>query len=254
MNKRDVFLLVLFIALVAFGLFIIKSYKFKEADNTIILENAYQADKETEEALKNLDSRSKKASLIKKASTNEKVISLVFQGLSDGETSEKIANLANQHRQAIPFAVSGNIALEGSEIIKKISDHGFSFVNNTLIEDRDLRKFTSQELVRDFVRTNKIIELTSGQKAPFLLGKKSNYNDNYLQAAYVSENRKVIQPTEFLNYQSFKSYEELYNYFSSLERGSLLVFKLDGILSEDQYEKQKADGKEDLTKEPGKSG
>ncbi len=252
MNRKEILLLVLFLALVFTSLFIIKSYKYKDLGDVEALSNKYEADKEIEEALKKLNFRTTKAGLIRKASTNEKVISLVFQGLSDEQTVGRVVSLADQYKTTIPFAVSGNVAAEGSEIIKKISDQGFSFVNNTLIEDRELKKFSSKDLVRDFVRSNKIIESTSGQRASLLLGKKSDYSDAYLKAAFASENKKVIEPSAFLNYQSFKSYEELYNYFSSLDRGSLLVFKMDGILSADQFVSQKADGKEDVTKEHGK--
>lgn len=252
MNKKEIFWLLLFVVLVFSGLFLVKSYKFKDSGAPVSLDSLYLADEEIEAALKKLNTTTNKASQITKASTNEKVISLVFQGLPDGETASRIARLAEQYKRNLPFAVSGNLAAEGSDTMKKLSKQGFSFINNTLIADRDLKKFKSQDLVRDFVTANKIIEMTSGQKSSLLLGKRSDYSDSYLKAAYASGNQQVIEPSAFLNYQSFKSYEELYNYFSSLERGSLLVIKMDGILNTDQYENSKADGREDVSKEHGK--
>lgn len=200
---------------------------FNESDNT----------KEIEIALDNLLKDDTKSKIIEKISTKEKIISLTFQGLSDSDTNKQVLDLIHEYDNKFDFFVSGILAAENSNFVEELDRKGHRIASNTLEQSKKMERYSQEELVEDFVRTN-IVFKTIIKKAPTnLMCNNTIYTDDLLKAAYASGNKTVVIPTEYLSYQSFKDYNQVLNYVKNLKKGSIITIKMDGVLEEDEYSK-----------------
>lgn len=213
----------------------------------------YGAKKEIEIALKNLSDEDRKAKIIKRVDTKEKVIALTFQGLSDSETNEKILDLITKYRYKANFFIPAISAAENSDFVKKIHDKGHRIGSNTLVPSSNMHEFTQKELIEDFVRTNVVFERIIGEKPITLLCNNTKYTDDLLKAAYASGHKMVVQPTKYLSYQSFMHYGQVLGYVSRLDRGSILTVKMDGVLEEGEHDQPPDPAKPAIDKQPGLS-
>lgn len=187
-------------------------------------------------AIKELDESDEKAEIISSINASDNIISLNFQGLSDSQTNETVYNLINDYNAKSQFFVTGNQAAENSRFIKKLSKNKQHISSNTLYGKIKMETLNQIELVNDFVRANYIIKDISGKHPQYLMANSTKYTDDLLRAAYVSDNKGIIMPSAYLNYQSFKNYDELLDYIKSIDKGSIIMIKMDGVLTEEEYQ------------------
>ena len=209
-----------------------------------------EIEQEVEKALLELDKSSEFANIITSVETNDPILSLSFIGLSDDNTNKTVMNLLNAHKANTPFFVSGNTAAENSEFVKKLRKNKYSIESNTLHGKKHLEDLSNVELVNDLVRANFVIKNLTNIHPTYLIANSTNYTDEFLRVAYVANNKNVVKPSHFLNYQSFKSYDEVLNYFKKIDKGAIVVVKMDGILEEDEFESPIKDEKPAEDKRP----
>lgn len=192
----------------------------------------------------------KKAEVISDVKTSEKIVALTFQGLADTQTNKEIRKLLNIYHRKASFFVPGITAAEDAEVIKALYKDGNKIESNSLKETKHMEKASNQELVKDFCDTNSIIGSIIKATPEVLLCNSSKYTPELLKAAYASGNRKVIKSTHYLNYQSFKNYSQVQAYVNSLKEGSILTFKMKGVLDKDEYEPAVRNAKPAIDKAP----
>lgn len=212
---------------------------FRSGSNGIgynLAKNLYDATDEILLALNNLSQQAGKAEIITAVDTSEKVIGLVFQGLSSAEINYRILQLLSEYRIQADFFLTGMLAAENSDFLIELQNKGHRIGSNTLHGFRKMENCAQEELLDDFARANTIIKSVTGKKPHLLMCNGTVYTDNLLEAAYAAGHKKVVKSTVFLNYQSFKNYTQVLNYVKNLKKGSIITIKMAGVLEEDEYD------------------
>lgn len=212
---------------------------FRDSNNLIeemiVNKIQYNASKEIDEALIRLNTEKKKATIISGVETNENIIALTFDGLTDRETMKEIFKLMNDTSSKATFFVPGIEAAEDSDTVKLITENHQKFGNYTLSASKEILNDSQEEQIEDLCRTNVILKTILGVQPTLLKCNTTNYNDAILESAYASNLNQVVSANEYLNYQSFTSYEMTNNYIKNLKKGSIVTIKLDGVLDENEY-------------------
>lgn len=213
--------------------------------------NSYDITEQINIALDKLSKEDTMAEIITQVDTKEKVIALTFQGLSDLQTNEQILDLITRYNRKVDFFIPGVLVMEDSNFVEKIYKRGHRIGSNALLQAKNMEQYSTEELIDDFVRTNTIFQTIIKKKPTTLMCNSTIYTEHLLKAAYASGNIQVIQPTKFLNYQSFKDYNQVLNYVNKLEQGSIITIKMDGVLESDEYNNPPEPAKPAIDKQPG---
>lgn len=191
------------------------------------------------------------ADIIKDIKTSDNVIALTFQGLSDTQTNKEILKLLKNNKRKVSFFIPGISAAEDEESVHAIFAEGHKIESNTLLATKHLETYSQKDLVEDFCNANSIIQTIVNVNPEILLCNATEYTPELLKAAYASGNHKVLQSTHYLNYQSFRNYEQVAAYISKLEKGSILTFKMNGVLDKEEYEPAEREETPAIDKAPG---
>jgi len=253
MKKKHI-VVVIMVLLVSFliGTFIYRDYSVDSSSGKVGIKkkSRYDASEEIKEALKTIDS-SKRAELITNVNASSNIVALSFEGLADKATMEQITGLLDKYGVKATFFLPGIKAAEDDSVVKNIEKGGHDIGSGTLSSTKRMENLTQKELVTDFCSTNKILEYTTGKVPVLLKCSATVYNDNILTAAYASGNKYVVSSDHYLSYQSFKNYEEAYGYVKSLEKGTIISIKLEGVLDDFEYGKKREEEKPAVDKLPG---
>lgn len=246
MKKRYmeiVIVLLVLVSIITAILFVV----FRNRNNKATMTNTllYDASDAVELAKKRLSKDKDQAKVITDIKTTEKIVALTFQGLSDKETNKKILELMNRHERKGTFFVPGILAAEDDETIAAMYKNGHKIGSNTLKGSKHLENYSQEELVKDFALANNIIETWTKTTPNILLCNSTDYTSEILQAAFASGNEKVVKSTHFLNYQSFKNYEQVLEYITGIENGAIITIKMNGVLDETEYNPEKVTAKPD---------
>lgn len=214
---------------------------FKDGNNLVdeiyINKIQYDATSEIDEANNKLQTDKKKAGIISGTGTNENVVALTFDGLTDESTMEKIVNMLSEYNMKGTFFVPGIKAAEDGAAVKTIANANQKIGNYTLSEAKDIGSYTQFEQIEDFCRTNVILGKISGQEPSLLKCNVTEYSDQILEASYASNLPQVVLSNQYISFQSFSSYEMTANYIKNLKKGSIVSIKLEGVLDDSEYNK-----------------
>jgi len=199
----------------------------------------YNSEKKIEKALKSIKSNSHKASVITDINTPEKEVAITFDGLTDMATMQKLLDLLETHEMKGTFFVPGIGAAEDPDTVQAIVKAKQEIGSYSLSGKKHMEKLTVEELIEDYCRTNVILNGLIGKEPKLLKCNVTDYTEDVLKAAYVSNVKSVVSSNRFLNYQSFSSYEMALGYVRKLAPGSIISIKVEGYLGAEEYEPQK---------------
>lgn len=249
-RKKIMILIAAFVCIFTFGVATYISYINSHKSKEDIFIYTEDNDDEQDMMLTTVDTY-KKSEIISNVTTSSSILSLSFEGLEDDEIITEILNLLDKYNIKATFIVSGIDAAENPDIVKKIKDKGHEIGNASLIDKKNLNEKSKEELIHDFSKSNKILEDIINDKVKLLKLKSTEYSDDMLEAAYAIGDEYVLDSDIYLNYQSFKNYEETYGYINRLKNGSILSIKLNGVLDETEYSKKENNEKQAIDKKVG---
>lgn len=251
-KKRNIkwnFILVILMIIVVIVCFL-KANKYNFNENLILeKESMYDASKEIEVAKERVKD-GKRAEVLSKVNSNENKIALNFEGLAEKSIMDDILKILKQEKIKSTFFITGIEAGEDIDTLSKIKSEGHSIGSLSLSGKTHMEELDKTDLISDFCRSNKIINVVTKQSPVLLKCNSTIYTPSVLEAAYASENTKVVETTNYINYQSFKSYEETYNYIKNLSKGSILSIKVKGVLDEFEYNINKNEKNPAIDKKP----
>ena len=248
-NIKWNFILVILIVIVV-AICFLKANKYNFNENLILeKESMYDASKEIEAAKERVKD-GKRAEVLSKVDSNENKIALNFEGLAEKSIMDDILKILKQEKIKGTFFITGIEAGEDIDTLSKIKSEGHSIGSLSLSGKTHMEELDKTELISDFCRSNKIINVVTKQNPVLLKCNSTIYTPSVLEAAYASENTKVVEATNYINYQSFKSYEETYNYIKNLSKGSILSIKVKGVLDEFEYNINKSEENPAIDKKP----
>lgn len=245
-------LTIIILASIVIAVFIYKNYKVNNKTEEIIInkESIYNASEEIKEALAAVDGN-KKAEIISNVDSSLNMVSVSFDGLSNKDTMIKITDLLNHYGVKATFFISGIKAAENTDIVKIIQKSGQDIGSGTLSGTKNMESLSKKELVTDFCRSNKILKTITGEEPILLKCNSTTYNDNVLTTAYASGNKYVVSSDHYLSFQSFKNYNQAYEYTRNLKNGTLISIKLEGVLDSSEYVEKRKEEKPAVNKEAG---
>lgn len=226
----------------------IKTYNNKE--NIINSRSNYDSSQEIKYALNSLNTE-KKAKVLTDVETESNIVALSFESIDDKETMENILKLLNEYEIKATFFVSGIKGAEDPKIIESIKKAGHEIGSQTLSETKTMEKLSNEELLTNFCKANKILETITGEKPKLLKCNSTIYTDNVLSTAYASGNVYVVKSNHYINYQSFKDYNQAKGYIKNIQNGSIISIKVQGILDDSEYKVEKKEEKPAIDKEVG---
>lgn len=251
-KKRNIkwnFILVILIVIVV-AICFLKANKYNFNENLILeKESMYDASKEIEAAKERVKD-GKRAEVLSKVDSNENKIALNFEGLAEKSIMDDILKILKQEKIKSTFFITGIEAGEDIDTLSKIKSEGHSIGSLSLSGKTHMEEIDKNDLISDFCRSNKIINVVTKQSPTLLKCNSTIYTPSVLEAAYASENTKVVEVSNYVNYQSFKSYEETYNYIKNLSKGSILSVKVKGVLDEFEYNRNKNEENPAIDKKP----
>lgn len=183
------------------------------------------------------------AELISGVDTIVNAISLNFEGMASPTVMNTILELLKRYNGKAYFFLPAIQAAEYDKIVTQIKEAGHEIGSNTLNQEEQIEKFTKEEMIGNFCRSENILEILSNEKITLLKCNNTEYTNSVLSAAKASGYEQVVAGENYINFQSFTSYEMTLDYISHLKRGSILSIKLNGVLSDMEY-------KREITKQP----
>ncbi len=193
----------------------------------------YDASKEYQEALDKYNEGCESVKIIRDDNTiPEKQIALILQGAEDNVLVERAIELLEDHKIKASFAVTAVEAAEDDNTVKLIKQKGHELVDNGLNGDDALDTMSDEEIIYDLVSSRKVFSTLTDFAPNKLLLNNPYYTGNIRTAAKACGYAKLIAPTpgKYLNAKSFADKEKAGEYAARLSNGSIVVFKLNGII------------------------
>lgn len=176
------------------------------------------------------------AKLLRGVETDRKVISLIFEGFTDNDTMNALADTLKSRGVPAVFFLSGITANEHPQVLKKLVLSGFAIGSYGMSGGKHLEEVSPYENARRFEFAQKEIEAACGVKPSLIRCNGTEYTDGVLRAVTAAGLDAAVEPTAYLNHKSFRTQEEAEIYAMNVLRGSIITFKLGQELDENEYD------------------
>lgn len=240
MEKKNNKLPVILFLIVVIVIFMIIMSIFVRSRNKDLADNILKDDKilydyNSSHALEKLKSENGKASIIDRFQSDDNIIALTFDGMTDTEDMIKIKDILNKYNVEASFFIEGIRAAEDADTVGEIFKDGYDIENYTLSGKKHLEKLNQNEQVKNFDKSQFVLSKVVGEEPEILKCNVTNYNNEILESAHAAGIKYMIKPEHMLSASSFKSYEEAFGYISKLKSGDIISFKLNEELDEEEY-------------------
>ena len=158
--------------------------------------------------------------------TDQDVISLVFEGFTDEESMEQLLNVLQDMKVAAVFFVTGKVADEHPDLVRKIRQAGCEIGNYGLTGAKKMEMNSADENIYAFRKTQELVYRAIGQTPRYARMNGSEYTDTLLRAVSAAGLEAAVMPTLFLNHKSFSTEEDAEAYARNVIRGSIVSVKL----------------------------
>ena len=175
------------------------------------------------------------ALLYRGVETDQRVISLIFEGFTDSETMNQLIDILSERKIECVFFVSGLTATEETSTIRRIKEAGFAIGNYGITAQKDRQDATIEENLHQFARGQELLLETCGVTPTLFRCNGTTYTREVLQAAAASGLLAGVEPTLYLNHRSFSSGGDASTYVQRLVRGSIISVKLGQELDAEEY-------------------
>ncbi|MBR0266560.1 MAG: polysaccharide deacetylase family protein [Clostridia bacterium] len=158
--------------------------------------------------------------------TDQDVISLVFEGFTDEASMEELLKTLQELKVAAVFFITGKVADECPELVKKIRMAGCEVGNYGLTGAKKMENNGVDENIYAFRKTQELIYRAIGQTPRYVRMNGSEYTETLLRAVSTAGLEAAVMPTLYLNHKSFSSSDDAEAYARNLIRGSIVSVKL----------------------------
>ncbi len=167
--------------------------------------------------------------------TDQDVISLMFEGFTDEESMGLLLDGLQRLKVNALFFVTGKVADEHPELIKKIRQAGCEVGNYGLTGAKKMEENMAEDNLYAFKRTQELIYGAIGQLPRYARMNGSQYTELLLRTVGEAGLEAAVMPTLYLNHKSFSSREDADTYARNVIRGSIVSVKLGQELDLDEF-------------------
>lgn len=167
--------------------------------------------------------------------TEQRVVSVVFEGYSDDDTMNQITRIAYRADVPTVFFVTGKAADEHEDILQNLKAYGFEMGNFGMDADSQMENNTVRENLAIITGAQELITEAVHETPELIRCNRSEYTDELLKTVAAAELKGAVQPTLYLNHRSFSEKADATKYVSNLIRGSVISIKLGSELTTDEY-------------------
>ena len=158
--------------------------------------------------------------------TDQDVISLVFEGFTDEESMGQLLNVLQEMKVTAVFFVTGKVADEHPELVRRIRQAGCEIGNYGLTGAKKMETNSAEENIYAFRKTQELVYRAIGQSPRYARMNGSEYTDKLLRAVSAAGLEAAVMPTLYLNHKSFSTEEDAEAYARNVIRGSIVSVKL----------------------------
>jgi len=255
-NKNKI--VALFVALICICLaavFFFKDFFMPPAGNgqrtRTSAEISYNADAEIAAALEQMKQSQDKATVITNINSNQREIALTFDGVTDRTKMQQIVELLKKYNAKATFFVTGSSIAEEPKIAVNINKEGYKIENNTLLGMATMENVPVEQLIKDFCRAQKIIQVTTDRGANLLKCNDTKYTEQLLQVARACGFNSVVKSDLFLDVKQISSLSAADEFVAHIRPGSIVSVKLQPNGEPVQHEEGKTNLTPAVDKKPG---
>lgn len=166
------------------------------------------------------------APVLEGVETDQDVISLVFEGFTDEASMGSLLEALQEMKVTAVFFLTGKVADECPELVKKIRFAGCEIGNYGLTGSKKMEANSPEENVYSLRKTQELVYRAIGQSPRFARMNGSEYTETLLRAVSAAGLEAAVLPTLYLNHKSFGTEEDAEAYARNAIRGSIISVKL----------------------------
>ena len=175
------------------------------------------------------------AELYEGVETDQRVVSLIFEGYSDEASMQALVSLLAERGVDCVFFLSGVTASEHPDILRSVSAAGIEIGNYGITGRKNMQEDSAADNIHQFTRGQELIAEACGEVPTLFRCNGTEYTRPVLQAAAASGLSAGVEPTVYLNHRSFSDSGSASEYMQRLTRGSIISVKLGQELTAAEY-------------------
>lgn len=213
-----------------------KNITAKENGQEKLRSSHYPVDQAEKLAKKRYQTDRTEAECQRAESAEQQKVALVFDGLTDAESMEKIAELLKEYQAEAVFFTDGMSAAEDSETIKSLSEQGFTIGNYGMNAEKHLEQKTPEDCLSSLASASAVIGKITGKTPKLFHGNVTKLTPQVLQCVHAAGMQKAVEPSVYLSSSSFPDFAAAMGFIRSLSPGDIICVKLKEPLDETEYE------------------
>ena len=228
-------LLAIFAVLVVLGLFyfyviadIFHPKQIATYENFTEIGEEYNADQELQQAKEKYANSMAQAQILQaRPQPGKKVIALTFDGMDSRGNMEAILRLLQKRGWHATFFVEGSNAARESTVIQKLAQDDQELGNYSFVGIDKAERLPADRLLEQFVKTQKVLQVTSGKPATLFKLPDTRYLPDLLRAAKASGLEYAVQGTVTLRPDQLQTADQLSAFVDQLQPGCIVSLRLD---------------------------
>lgn len=240
---------ILIIAAICGYLYFARTNESKYTDITD-LDSEYTIDDALVNAKEKLDGDIKPAQIYVDAA-DKGTIALTFDGLPDPTTTARLLDLLDQYQVKATFFVDGSTAAKDNESLKKIYQRKYPVGNYTYVGLAELDKNSSEEILTQLLKTQKVIEVTTGTAPGLFKAPRTTYTEDLLKIAAASGLNAAVKTNVYVEPDTIIDDQAAQVFVDKIIPGSIVSLPIATPVNRVKYEPGKVDERPAFDKQPG---
>ncbi len=213
------------------------------AGDTTDLSGNYLATEEIAEAEKKLAAGIQPADVITTLQDNSPRVAIIFDGLPDEVTTDRIVDVLQKYQAQAVFFVEGENAIDQPGSIQKILKGGQKIGNFTFIGAPAMEQLPPSDQLAQICRTQAAVEGLTDTKPTLFRAHRTIFNDTLLKSVRASGIDYAVKESVWYNRNVIHNQAQADAYAASIRPGSILAIRVGVPVERKASEKGKSNEK-----------
>ncbi len=209
--------------------------KAEEAVPEVNTETDFDVSKQVDIAKASLAANQKQAAAITSIKTTDKKVAIIFEGIGDPDTMDKVLGMLDEYDYKATFFMSAIEAKENEELITGMKKAGHEIGSWTLNGTPHMETLSENEILEDLCRSQEVFHSVFGRYPSMVKCNATELTPDLKKYIFASGFDNVVECNHYLNFSSFLSQKEAGSYVKNLENGSIVSIKMMGHLDHVEF-------------------